>query len=143
MVGVSVEYSDELIRDLPKSDIHVHLGGSLRAESLIEMAQERGVELPAETPEGLRREVFKERYSNLREYLHGFSYTSAVLRDPDSLERAAYELCLKCSHAFNVLDARGAISTTERAALIGRIRALSCQTARLYLDQRAVSGSNA
>ena len=56
---------------------------------------------------------------------------------------AAYELCLKCSHAFNVLDARGAISTTERAVLIGRIRALSCQTARLYLDQRAVSGINA
>ncbi len=51
---------------------------------------------------------------------------------------AAYELCLKCSHAFNVLDARGAISTTERAGLIGRIRALSCQTARLYLDQRSL-----
>jgi glycyl-tRNA synthetase alpha chain len=49
---------------------------------------------------------------------------------------AAYELCLKCSHAFNVLDARGAISTTERAGLIGRIRALSSRTARLYLDQR-------
>jgi adenosine deaminase len=92
----SVEYSEELIRDLPKSDIHVHLGGSMRAESLIEMADERGVELPAETPEGLRREVFKDRYSNLREYLHGFSYTSAVLRDSDALERAAYELCLDC-----------------------------------------------
>ncbi|MCW3990630.1 MAG: adenosine deaminase family protein [Candidatus Bathyarchaeota archaeon] len=91
-----MEYSEELIRDLPKSDIHVHLGGSMRAESLIEMAQERGVVLPAETPEGLRREVFKDRYSNLEEYLHGFSYTSAVLRDPDSLERAAYELCLDC-----------------------------------------------
>ena len=91
-----MEYSEELIRDLPKSDIHVHLGGSMRAESLIEMAQERGVVLPAETPEGLRREVFKDRYSSLEEYLHGFSYTSAVLRDPDSLERAAYELCLDC-----------------------------------------------
>jgi len=91
-----VEYSEELIRDLPRSDIHVHLGGSMRPESLIEMAQERGVELPAETPEGLRREVFKDRYNNLREYLHGFAYTSAVLRDPDSLERAAYELCLDC-----------------------------------------------
>ena len=96
MVRVSVEYSEELIRDLPKSDIHVHLGGSMRPESLIEMAQERGVELPAETPEGLRKEVFKDRYNNLREYLHGFSYTSAVLRDPDSLERAAFELCLDC-----------------------------------------------
>jgi glycyl-tRNA synthetase alpha chain len=48
---------------------------------------------------------------------------------------AAYELCLKCSHLFNVLDARGAISTTERAAMIARIRKLSCKTAELYLDQ--------
>ena len=48
---------------------------------------------------------------------------------------AAYELCLKCSHLFNVLDARGAISTTERAAMIARIRKLSCRTAELYLDQ--------
>jgi adenosine deaminase len=96
MAGVSVRYSEELIRDLPKSDIHVHLGGSLRAGSLIEMADERGVVLPAETPEELRREVFKDRYNNLTEYLQGFTYTSAVLRDSDALERAAYELCMDC-----------------------------------------------
>ncbi len=49
---------------------------------------------------------------------------------------AAYDLCLKCSHLFNLLDARGAISTTERAALIGRVRALACRTAECYLDQK-------
>jgi glycyl-tRNA synthetase alpha chain len=54
---------------------------------------------------------------------------------------AIYDLCLKLSHLFNVLDARGAISTTERAALIGRIRALSCQTAALYLDQKQTDGA--
>lgn len=86
----------ELIRELPKSDLHVHLDGSLREESLIEMAQERGVRLPAETPEGLRKTVFKERYRNLEEYLNGFAYTSAVLQDADALERAAYELCVDC-----------------------------------------------
>jgi len=86
----------ELIEELPKSDLHVHLGGSLRLESLIEMAQERGVKLPAETPEGLKREVFKDRYRNLEEYLHCFSYTTAILQDEDALERAAYELCLDC-----------------------------------------------
>ncbi len=47
----------------------------------------------------------------------------------------AYELSLKCSHLFNILDARGAASTTERAALIGRIRGLSCRAAAIYLDQ--------
>lgn len=45
---------------------------------------------------------------------------------------AAYDFCLKCSHLFNVLDSRGAISTTERAALIGRVRALSCRVASEY-----------
>ncbi len=49
---------------------------------------------------------------------------------------AAYDLCLKCSHLFNVLDSRRAISTTERAAVIGRIRALACRVAQAYLAQR-------
>jgi glycyl-tRNA synthetase alpha chain len=50
---------------------------------------------------------------------------------------AAYDLCLKCSHLFNVLDARGAISTTERAALIARVRQITCRVAECYLDQAA------
>jgi glycyl-tRNA synthetase alpha chain len=49
----------------------------------------------------------------------------------------AYDLCLKCSHLFNTLDARGAISTTERAAMIGRVRQIACRVAALYLDQAA------
>jgi glycyl-tRNA synthetase alpha chain len=49
---------------------------------------------------------------------------------------AAYELCLKCSHLFNVLDARGAISVTERAALIGRVRQLACRVAAAWVEQR-------
>jgi glycyl-tRNA synthetase alpha chain len=56
----------------------------------------------------------------------------------------AYDLTLKCSHLFNLLDARGAISVTERAAMIGRVRKLATQVARAWLDQRAiVSGSAA
>ena len=48
----------------------------------------------------------------------------------------AYDLCLKCSHLFNVLDARGAISVTERAGMIGRVRKLATQVARAWLEQR-------
>ena len=55
--------------------------------------------------------------------------------------RAAYDLCLKCSHLFNLLDARGAISTTERAALIGRVRQIACKVAACYLDQISSDGS--
>jgi glycyl-tRNA synthetase alpha chain len=48
---------------------------------------------------------------------------------------AAYDHCLKCSHLFNVLDARGVISVTERAVLVGRVRRLACRVAAAYLDQ--------
>ena len=52
----------------------------------------------------------------------------------------AYDYCLKCSHTFNLLDARGAISITERAAYIGRVRALASGVARLYAKQREDMG---
>ncbi len=48
-----------------------------------------------------------------------------------------YELGLKCSHLFNILDARGAISVTERVALIGRIRRIACEAARIYVERLA------
>lgn len=47
---------------------------------------------------------------------------------------AAYDMCLKCSHIFNILEARGAISVTERTNLISKIRNLSSQIARLYIN---------
>jgi glycyl-tRNA synthetase alpha chain len=49
---------------------------------------------------------------------------------------AAYDLCLKCSHYFNILDARGAISVTERVGVIGRVRALAVGIAKAWMDQR-------
>jgi glycyl-tRNA synthetase alpha chain len=48
----------------------------------------------------------------------------------------AYDLCLKCSHLFNILDARGAISVTERVGVIARVRALAVGIAKAYLDQQ-------
>ena len=50
---------------------------------------------------------------------------------------AAYDLCLKCSHLFNLLDARGAISVTERVGVIARIRNLAVAVAKAYNDQQA------
>jgi glycyl-tRNA synthetase alpha chain len=51
-----------------------------------------------------------------------------------------YEMILKAAHTFNLLDARGAISVTERAAYIGRIRALSRQVAQAYVESREALG---
>jgi glycyl-tRNA synthetase alpha chain len=55
----------------------------------------------------------------------------------------AYDLCLKCSHLFNILDARGAISVTERAALIGRVRKLAIKVAQEWLEQRGMLSGTA
>jgi glycyl-tRNA synthetase alpha chain len=51
----------------------------------------------------------------------------------------AYDLCLKCSHFFNVLDARGAISVTERAGMIARVRKIATHVAKAWLDQRSAT----
>jgi glycyl-tRNA synthetase alpha chain len=53
---------------------------------------------------------------------------------------AAYELCLKCSHLFNLLDARGAISVTERVGIIQRVRTLAVSIARLWVKQLESQG---
>ena len=50
---------------------------------------------------------------------------------------AAYDLCLKCSHLFNILDARGAISVTERVGVIARVRALAVGIAKAWVDQQS------
>ena len=86
----------DLIARLPKSDLHLHLDGSLRLPTLIELAKEHKVALPSRTPEGLLELVFKRAYKNLPEYLKGFEFTVACLQDAESLERAAYELCIDC-----------------------------------------------
>ncbi len=56
---------------------------------------------------------------------------------------AAFDLCLKCSHLFNILDARGAISVTERVGVIARIRALAVGVAKAYVDQQRADEANA
>lgn len=84
----------EFISKIPKSDLHLHLDGSLRINTLIDLAKENGVDLPSYTEDGLKEKVFKEKYNDLGEYLHGFAYTCAVLQDKESLERVAYELAV-------------------------------------------------
>lgn len=69
------------------------------------------------------------------------TYESEARRIADmGLVLPAYEFCLKCSHAFNLLDARGAISVTERTGYITRIRNLARVCAETYLRQREQMG---
>lgn len=90
-----IKYSNnlrELIERIPKTDIHVHLDGCVRLETLIEIAQSENIELPSYTVEGLNELVFKDEYANLVEYLKTFGYSCAVLQRPEYLERVAYEM---------------------------------------------------
>ena len=66
--------------------------------------------------------------------------TESARQIEDGLVLPAYEYCLKCSHTFNLLDARGAISVTERTGYIARIRNLARLSAEAYLKQRGDMG---
>lgn len=89
---MTYSYPEEFIREIPKSDLHLHLDGSFRIATLIDLAREYKVELPSYTESGLRELVYKDKYANLGEYLHGFKYTCAVLQTPESLEQVSYDL---------------------------------------------------
>ncbi len=80
------------LRKLPKTDLHMHLDGSVRIPTLIDLAREAKIELPSYTEQGLRETVFKENYKDLNEYLTGFAYTNSVMKTRDQLERISYEV---------------------------------------------------
>ncbi len=84
--------TSDFIKQIPKSDLHLHLDGSLRLRTLIELAKQEKVKMPSYSEAGLRRLVFKSHYKNLPEYLHGFQYTCGVLNRAENLERVAREI---------------------------------------------------
>ena len=84
--------TEEFHRQIPKTDIHLHQDGSLRLPTLIELARKQRIKLPSMTTDGLQELVFKKHYADLTEYLRGFACTCSVMRNPESLERIAYEL---------------------------------------------------
>ncbi len=78
---------------LPKTDLHVHLDGSLRLETIIELARDRNIALPETDPDKLRKTMhLGENCGSLVEYLKAFDVTLRVLQNKDSLFRVAYEL---------------------------------------------------
>ena len=92
---------------MPKSDLHLHLDGSLRIPTLIELAKRHKIDLPSYTEAGLRELVFKETYSSLEEYLNGFQYTCSALRDLEAIEQVSYELAIdNQKENVNYIEAR-------------------------------------
>src|SRR6267143_646589 len=88
-----VPVTDQLLHALPKTDLHCHLDGSLRLQTMLDLADQQGVRLPADTVEGLAKAMkMGQRHGSLEEYLKGFEITLSVLQTEDALYRAAYEL---------------------------------------------------
>jgi adenosine deaminase len=82
----------ELISRLPKAELHVHLDGCLRPETMIELARLAKVSLPASDAESLRKFMRVDDAKNLEDYLRRFDITIALLQTPESVERVAYEM---------------------------------------------------
>jgi adenosine deaminase len=83
----------EVIEKLPKTDLHVHLDGSLRLQTILELADKQRVELPAHDEDGLRAAMNLGRNcGSLVEYLKAFDVTLRVMQTEEALERIAYEL---------------------------------------------------
>jgi adenosine deaminase len=87
-----MEIPRDLIRRLPKTDLHVHLDGSLRPETLLELADEQGIELPYRTAEDVRRYMREHAARDLQTYLSVFDSTVQVLQTTSALRRVAFEL---------------------------------------------------
>lgn len=82
----------ERLLALPKPELHVHLDGSLRPTTMLELAADRGVKLPEADPEALGEAMRAADSKNLVEYLEKFAVTLSLMQTPGALERTAYEL---------------------------------------------------
>jgi len=90
-----MEITQEFIRQMPKTDLHVHLDGSMRLSTILELAEEQGVELPngADDEASLAKAIHMgEICKDLNDYLKAFDVTLSVMQTEEALYRAAFEL---------------------------------------------------
>ncbi len=90
--------TQETLKRLPKADLHLHLDGSLRPQTVWDLAKEQNVKLAARSPSELAKQLTAgPRVRSLGDYLKIFDITLSVLQEPDALERVSYELAEDCA----------------------------------------------
>ena len=87
-----MEITRDLLHELPKADLHVHLDGSIRVATAMELSKANGVSLPDNEKEARDHLSVKGQVENLNEYLDNFDIILKLLQDYDALKRVAYEL---------------------------------------------------
>jgi adenosine deaminase len=81
----------EILRRWPKAELHVHLDGALRPATMLDLARQQRIRLPADTPQALAQVMLVRDAKSLEEYLQKYEITLSVLQTAAALERVAYE----------------------------------------------------
>jgi adenosine deaminase len=119
----------DLLRRLPKAELHCHLDGSLRVETLLELAKAMGCWLPAHDVRALRKAMRVPDACTLEAYLSSFAVTLGVLQTADALERVAFELAEDSAHEgvwylevrfAPILNTRLGLSTDDVVAAVAK-----------------------
>ena len=95
--------------DMPKSDLHRHIGGSIRIDTILELADNYSIKLPAKDAEELKKKIVHKKRKNktLITYLDAIAICESVLVKPEAFERVAYEICEDAkSEKINILELR-------------------------------------
>jgi len=91
----AIEVTEELLHALPKTDLHCHLDGSMRLKTILELAEQQKVKLPADNEDALAQAIHMGQVcKSLEEYLVAFDVTLSVLQTAEALYRSAYELAV-------------------------------------------------